>query len=324
MPKNENLDKYWTKYVAELATVPAPTLSAGLKERHRLYSLGLMSIVYYYWNGLKKGRDGTYPLNPVPTPNSSKWLRDDYRGHNIAALAVDRKGAIMDFEFNHNRLLNSSAEHAEARLVRRIYSLTQVNDSWDVTSDPNPAMDDYSTFSEVTLYTSLESCSQCSGVMALARVKEVIYLQTDPGMYMVGNILRNLTEKTPLESPRPVPASAFDFNYFTALDAAFEKFAGDVVTSPFYLDPKGKPDNAPSITSFLCTAVAYALYEQATQELSDYATGIIPLQFPKTKPLDRDQKEVTNGLTNADALKEITDFRDYAIQKGRRGTPHHG
>ena len=46
----------------------------------------------------------------------------EYRGHNIAALAVGPTGKIIDFEFNHNKL-NSSAEHAEARLVKRVYEL---------------------------------------------------------------------------------------------------------------------------------------------------------------------------------------------------------
>ena len=56
----------------------------------------------------------------------------------------------------------------------------------------------------VTVYTSLEPCSQCAGIMALGRVREVVYLQTDPGMYSISNILRRLTAGTKLEAPVPI------------------------------------------------------------------------------------------------------------------------
>lgn len=322
MPKNPILEKFWNEKVSLLATIVLKPIPEALKERHRLYALGLMAIVHHYWNGLKKGREGEYPWNPDPATAPGKHLRDDYRGHNIAAYAVDKRGAIIDFEFNHNRLLNSSAEHAEARLVRRVYGLTQLNDAWDVNSAGNVVSDDYNTFEEVTLYTSLESCSQCSGVMALARVREVIFLQTDPGMYMIGNMLRNLTEKTALESPLPIPGAAFDFAPFQELDAAFDKFSTDVATKPFYRPPTGKADVSPSITSFLCTAVAYEIYGQAAQTLKDFESGKVGLAFADALPVDRAGKTVPNGLTNAGVLREVLEFRDYAILKGRRATPH--
>ena len=49
--------------------------------------------------------------------------RSSYLGHNIAAIAVSPTGRIVDFDFNHNELFNSSAEHAEARLLRRLFAL---------------------------------------------------------------------------------------------------------------------------------------------------------------------------------------------------------
>ncbi|HWB05107.1 MAG TPA: deaminase [Verrucomicrobiales bacterium] len=322
MIKNPILENYWNEKVSRLATLTPKPISDALKERHRLYSLGLMAITHHYWNGLKKGRDGEYPWNPNPATAGGAYLRDDYRGHNIAAYAVDRRGFIIDFEFNHNKLLNSSAEHAEARLVRRIYGLTQISDSWDVNSPTQPPADDYNTFEEVTLYTTLESCSQCSGIMALARLREVVFLQTDPGMYMIGNILRNLTENTGLEAPRPVPASSFGFPYFTKLDDAYEVFTTQVATHPFYTSPAGKTDTSPSITSFLCTNLAYQIYGDAARALADLESGKNKLLFPDAKPVDRAGNEVTNGLTNAETLREVAHFRNYAAQKGRRATPH--
>lgn len=317
MAKHPNLEKYWNQNVSALATLPQRTIEAGHKERHSLYALCLMGIVHHYWNGLKRGRQGSYPWNPT---TGGDYLQDDYRGHNIAAIAVDKNGAIIDFEFNHNRLFNSSAEHAEARLIRRIYNLTQISDSWDVNSN-FPTYSDYNTFEEVTVYTTLESCSQCSGIMALARVKEVVYLQTDPGMYMIGNMLRNLTAGSDLESPLPVPGSEIGLAHFTALDVAYDSFQSGVGAKPFH-ELNGKKDTTPSITSFLCTDLAYKIYASASSELTAYHGGQKKLQHASALPLDRKGNPVTTGLTNEQVLAEAYHFYNYATKKGRRATPH--
>jgi tRNA(Arg) A34 adenosine deaminase TadA len=78
--------------------------------------------------------------------------------------------------------------------VRRLFSLTDVFDSWrtgrNVNNKPHAA-----SLSEVTLYTSLESCAQCSGIMSLAGVKQVIYMQNDFTTYKIGNIMFNLANR---------------------------------------------------------------------------------------------------------------------------------
>ena len=39
---------------------------------------------------------------------------------------VGTKGRIMDYEFNHNNVFDSTVEHAESRLVRRLFALNQI------------------------------------------------------------------------------------------------------------------------------------------------------------------------------------------------------
>jgi tRNA(Arg) A34 adenosine deaminase TadA len=78
--------------------------------------------------------------------------------------------------------------------------------------------------SGVTLYTTLESCAQCSGIMALAKLGRVVFLQTDPGQYSVGNIMRNMTVGTGLPAPHPIPAKSFSFQVHSQLDVAYQKF----------------------------------------------------------------------------------------------------
>ena len=126
-------------------------------------------------------------------------------------------------------------EHAEARLVRRLYSLAQISEAWpapvathdstsekrravavslgnaSTTANADPGKKSYASLKEVTIYTSLESCAQCSGIMALAAVKQVVYLQTDPGTYWIGRILWNLTAD-PMRAPLPISGDMIDLS----------------------------------------------------------------------------------------------------------------
>ena len=312
-----NLDKYLDKKVSELVAQPSLTLDEPVKERHRIYAHLLLSIMRPYWCGLKRGRGGMYPLNPSEAGGDvGNYLDSDYLGHNIAAIAVDGDGNVIDFEFNHNELYNSSAEHAEARLVQRVFSLVQVHDSWNVRKVELKPQRYATVLSAVTIYTSLESCSQCSGIMALGAVKEVVYLQRDPGMYFIGNILRRLTESTDLEAPLPIPADLIGMSAFDELNAAYAKFTDDQskrVGPPFYQRPLAHPEYTQSLTSFLCTKAAYDVYRK-TEAAFDQLTAA-DLAHPAFKPHE-------NAKTNAECLDEAKSFRNYAVQKGRRATPH--
>lgn len=320
-PKNEKLAYYWDKPVSELATARPATLSDGDKERHTLYALGLMAITHKYWNGNKYGTHGEYPWNASVNHSAENSHSEDYRGHNIAAFAVDGDGRIIDFEFNHNTLFNSSAEHAEARLVRRIFQLAQIHDSWNLSQATLPKSD-YTTFADVTIYTTLESCSQCSGVMALARVRQVVYLQEDPGMYMIGNILRNLTEGTKLEAPMPIPGNLFGLSYYDRLNKAFDEFPVRLKERPFFNphNSSQKPNADPSITSFLCTDFSKSIFGEAEVELGNITAE--KLKRSTHQPMSRAGTLMSSALTNAECLSEIKSFVEYAIQSGRRATPH--
>lgn len=312
-----NLDEYLNKNVSELVAQPDCKLEEAMKERHRIYAHLLMSIMRPYWCGMKQGRDGIYPLNPSEARGDvGNYLDSDYVGHNIAAIAVDGDGNVIDFEFNHNDLFNSSAEHAEARLVQRVFSLVQIHDSWNVRRVENKPQRYATVLNQVTIYTSLESCSQCSGIMALGAVKEVVYLQRDPGMYFIGNILRRLTEGTDLQAPLPISGEMIGMPAFGELNTAYSKFAADQtmkVGAPFYQRPMGHLQFTPSLTSFLCTKAAYDVYRKV-ETAFDMLTAA-DLEYPAFQPH-------ADANTNLKCLEEAQNFRNYAVQKGRRATPH--
>lgn len=325
--ENPNLKFYLDKKVEELIVPEYYYIEEGAKERHRLYSFLLLAITKNYWNGNKRGRNGSYPLNPK---DFGEFEFNDYYGHNIASIAVDGYGEVIDFEFNHNRLFNSTTEHAEARMVKRVFSLTQINDSWKTSLVDTKPKEDYNTFEDVTLYTTLESCSQCAGIMALAKVKEIVYLQTDPGMYLIGNILRNLTRKIEnvngsnggLISPMPISGADINFSYFEKLNNSYKQFQETVKTVPFFIpkDTNDRVDNSSSITSFICTDGAFQVYKDATTEFESLTEQ--NLQFPDFKPKDKNGVEIQHAKSNKDVLAEVKDFYKYALKSGKRGTPH--
>jgi len=188
----------------------------GVKERHRIYSYLLMKLIHRFWNGNKNGPLGSYPqrtkqleagmsdryrgdINEPSRKSHISW--DRYVGHNIACIAVDGLGHIVDFDFNHNAFFRSSAEHAESRLVRRLFSLTDVFDNWKtgphINNKPHAA-----SLGQVTLYTSLESCAQCSGVMSLSSrsftcrtTSRPTRLATSCTIWPIASTSRTMTEK---------------------------------------------------------------------------------------------------------------------------------
>jgi tRNA(Arg) A34 adenosine deaminase TadA len=342
----EPFAKNWGKPLREVVQVDpivaAPELAnEAVKERHRIYCHLLMKLTVRFWNGNKRGPLGSYPrrvkqmeaVQPVqPTqryrgdmienPDRLRVNWDRYVGHNIACVAVDGNGEVIDFDFNHNDFFRSSAEHAESRMVRRLFSLTDIFDSWktgDRIGDRSRAF----SLQNVTLYTSLESCAQCSGVMSLGGVKQVVYLQNDFTAYMIGNIMFNLAN--PVSglpgAPKPIPASAVGLQQFQALNDANLAFVKDIQdakarndsTRAFFISPdKTFVDFDPSITSFLCTDVARDIFEQGGKQLD-----AMTLKFPNEK--HPDERDV---LTNQECLEEARSFFKYADLEGYRGSPH--
>lgn len=326
------------KDAPELAEEPA-------RERHRIYSYLLMKLITRFWNGNKKGPLGTYPLRAqqkdvAQTPpryrgdmtapaGIIKW--DRYLGHNIACVAVDGNGEIIDFDFNHNDFFRSSAEHAESRMVRRLFSLTDIFDNWK-TGTPVGDKPRAASLNDVTLYTSLESCAQCSGVMSLAGVKQIVYLQNDFTAYKIGNIMYNLANRTDTRdaqgnpvsvpgAPIPIAGSEVHLDEFKALNDANLDFvkkinaakAANDKSGAFFVGTDGSADFGPSITSFLCTDAALKIFTDGGSKLD------------ALKPSARDWKPkgaTDKTLTNAQCLGHAQKFYQYADVEGYRGSPH--
>lgn len=338
---NDPLTYYWRRPVEDVATVSNTPIIDPEAERHEIFSWLVMALVSDAFNGNKHGATGIYPWRGNQMIGPGRYEGGSYLGHNIACIAVDARGVIIDFDFNHNEIFNSSVEHAEARLIRRIFNLNQNYDHWD-TIDPKNLQDvPYTTtLSGVTVYTSLESCAQCSGIMTLGNVNSVVYLQSDPGQYRIGNILYNLSNPmsishpgssapgssaspaTKYGAPEPINAELFKFDLKTKLDDAYRSYVTKVLANPqslFFYQPSGggPADVSTSITSFLCCDAAKGIFDSGASRLGQMMP--LSLQWPKYAPTTGSGAP---ALTNSDILQEAQKFRHYVATVGRRGTPH--
>lgn len=146
-PTPDGLEGWWGRPVSELAAHTPPTFEKWESERHRIYSLLVCAILFGKWNGNKYGQIGDYGKfrksqvsSESVVPGGHLYSGGTYEGHNICAIAVDGEGRIMDYEFNHNNVFDSTVEHAESRLVRRLFALNQIYAPWKVLSERDSKM----------------------------------------------------------------------------------------------------------------------------------------------------------------------------------------
>jgi tRNA(Arg) A34 adenosine deaminase TadA len=337
LDEKSKLAKAWCHDLSCLLSERPPEFSAAEAERHHIYALLCLALVYAYHNGNKAGaREMVYPrrVNQRRCDGTYKGDKDGdrYIGHNIAAIAVDATGHVMDFSFNHNKIFSSSTEHAEARLVRRLFQLNAVQDSWVVKTLPDKKK---STLDQVTVYTSLESCAQCAGIMALANIKRVFYAQPDPGQYMVGHIMRALDDSG--RSPEHVPASLIGLDQYDALTNGYAAFKKDVGDLPFWWESDAHPsqhdavdckkcDRKEDLTSFLCEDTALDIFKSAHDALESFVVLNPCYQDGSAVLLTNARADSTieapKVLTNDEVLKHAQYFLKYARTLGQRGTPH--
>lgn len=159
----------------------------------------------------------------------------DQRGHNIGSILVDPNGKVVDWAVNCNHITKNGTQHGEVRLMLGYLSKVKTYN-----------------LKGHTVYTTLEPCAQCAGMMILQNVQRTVYGQTDPTF---GNAMERLQLDSSkfhgfIPYPRPVTSEKSKSAICAELDDAYAKAPG---TS--------------GITGFLLSSKARAIYEKARQQL---------------------------------------------------------
>ncbi len=234
-----------------LLEVKIPPMTEEEKEKHNIFLLLSLTLVYDNW---------CIPKNDPKLVEAYKKVDphrefSDYVGHNIGALLVGPDNAILCYALNNNSLFNHSTEHAEARVVRkglRVHNRLRFKSGQGLAG--------YSSILKGhTVYTTLESCSQCSGIMDLANVARVVYAQDDPGQGHIGNVLYSF-HKDEEAFGAPLPVHADFLPVFGLIAEAYKKYCE---SDEGILYMRSRP--RPGVTGFLTSLLGYAAYRDAVR-----------------------------------------------------------
>ena len=110
-------------------------------ERDQILSLTALAVVYKDWQQFPGGR-----------------------GHNIGSILADKHSVPVFWARNTVNMSGDASQHGEVRLIQGFLNC--------------PVIGKYAD--GFTVYTTLEPCAMCTGMMSLTRVSRVVYVQADP------------------------------------------------------------------------------------------------------------------------------------------------
>lgn len=201
---------------------------ATLAQRDEIYTLMAYAVVYKDWQSKN---------TKVP------------RGHNIGGVLVNPRGEVVWWGRNSRKITCNGTQHGETRMMLSYMDVVQT-----------------SNLRCHTIYTTLEPCAMCSGMMSLQKITRSVFGHTDPDF---GQAMERLN--APFNGKRlkrtVVPHSS-PSKFRVALDSAQQEFI-DVESKN--LQARGQnPGLAHDITAFLLTDTAKKIYSSATERFLAY------------------------------------------------------
>ncbi len=209
------------------------------QEQDRIFMLLAYAVVYKDW------QTESWPPRGSDGPRA--------RGYNIGSVLVnaETKRPVCWARNNVIRLLNGT-QHGEVRLITNY-----LHNNRHTTKVGGHS-------GSYKLYTSLEPCVMCSGMMTMQQLAVTIYGQTDPSF---GKALERLEVNTKTALPHgycpypwPVRSILSDVDYAKRLDETYDQLRAHHV----------------NLTTFLKMEEARQIYAAATAELESYQ-----LRFPE-------------------------------------------
>jgi tRNA(adenine34) deaminase len=159
------------------------------------------------------------------------WQTGTGRGHNIAALLVDPAGQPVYWARNDRFATDNGTDHSEVRLMRYYLDCpNQVQYLGEQSPQHYPGARAGQGF---TLYTTLEPCVMCTGMMLMNRLTRAVFIQSDPDY---GKVVERLNASTAAGWP-PYPVnldiSQAQMPEAQALDSLYQRLGRKDVIIPF-------------------------------------------------------------------------------------------
>lgn len=167
---------------------------------------------------------------------------DKNRGYNIGGVLVDKNNTVVYWDRNCVNQYHSRTHHGEVRLMTNYLNKTKGND-----------------LKGYTIYTTLEPCAMCSGMMLLTNVNRTVWGQKDPGF---GDAIERLElNSTALQYgyppyPRYVQSDGSNLIYRYWLGYDYQEYMNQT--------------NTTHITEFLTTNDSKAVFQNATDAFMTY------------------------------------------------------
>lgn len=211
-----------------VAIIAVPALAQGLtpaQERDEIFMLTAYSIVLKGWQ----------------TSTSGPGIR----GYNIGSVLVNPTNDIVCWARNSVSITDNQTQHGEVRLMTNYLGICG-----------GGTLDGY------RIYTTLEPCAMCAGMMVMARLTETIWGQKDPHF---GDALERLAfDSSTIGGFQPYPWSVASSGVISDIRTELERSYAQHETE--------------HITKWLTWDSTRAIYQQALSLLKNY-----PLRYQENQ-----------------------------------------
>ncbi len=194
------------------------------------------------------------------------------RGHNIGGVVVDDKLEVVNWERNSNEAMCNGTQHGEVRMM-----LKQLNRTGS------------STLKRFQIYTSLEPCMMCSGMMMQQGVLRTLYMQTDNAF---GKNIERLTIDTSAVPVRFDEEDTHQHGYPPAARPVISSMSSSEFRVELDVAWRAASTGKVQLTEWLRSAEAKDIYARARAKFEKYQ-----LRFPTETATAR--FIVPQGATNA-------------------------
>ncbi|HEX9982036.1 MAG TPA: nucleoside deaminase [Thermoanaerobaculia bacterium] len=188
-------------------------------ELDTIYSLLAYAVVYVNWQ---------------PATQES-------RGYNIGSVLVDPEDNVVCWAVNSVGVTGNGTQHGEVRLITNYVGNTR-------------------TFSlpKHAIYTTLEPCAMCSGMMTMQSIAKTVYGQRDPdyGATLERLALNSTAAGGYCPFPRTVVSVETESEFAAALDRGYARYHATT--------------KEPRLTRFLASSEAQQIYAAAYKAFLDY------------------------------------------------------